>query len=87
MAYNHSNAQSSSYVGNESNNDANWSPDLDPEDLLELQAAQNDPSKIVAELPKESARMGTFSAVCLVVNRMIGKLSLYLLLGSELMVQ
>lgn len=79
MAYTHSNGQSSSYVGHESNIDTGWSPDLAPEDLLELQAAQNDPSKIVAQLPKESARMGTFSAVCLVWNRMIGKLSCFYL--------
>lgn len=77
MAYNsgYSNGRGSSFVGYESNLDTEWSPDLDANDLQELQAAQNDPSKIVTQLPKESARMGYFSATCLVLNRMIGRLS------------
>jgi hypothetical protein len=50
-----------------------WSPDLDPDDLRELQEAQHDPSKIVVSLPKESVRMGYFSTLCLLWNRMIGK--------------
>jgi hypothetical protein len=78
MAYTsgYSNGHSSSLPGTGSNFDTEWSPDLDPDDLRDLQAAQNDPSKIVAQLPKESARMGYYSAICLVVNRMVGMLSL-----------
>jgi hypothetical protein len=52
-----------------------WTPDLDPDDLRELQEAQHDPSKIVVKLPKESARMGYFSTLCLLFNRMIGNRS------------
>ncbi len=48
------------------------SRNLDPDDLRELQAAQNDPTKIVSELPKESFCMGYYSAVCLIFNCMIG---------------
>lgn len=50
-----------------------WSPDLDPDDLRELQEAELDPSKIVAKLPSEAARLGYFSTLCLIFNRMIGK--------------
>jgi len=50
-----------------------WSPDLDPDDLRDLQEAQHDPSKIIAKLPKESARLGYFSCRCLISNRLIGK--------------
>lgn len=84
MAYNsgNSNGHSSSFFGRESNLDADWSPDLDPDDLRELQAAQNDPSKLIAQLPKESVRMGYFSAVCLILNRMIGRL--FFLLSANL---
>ena len=55
--------------------DMHWSPGLDPDDLRALQAAEQDPSKIVVKLPKESARMGYFSTVCLLFNRMIGRTS------------
>jgi hypothetical protein len=60
-------------VGNESGFDTEWSPDLDPDDLRELQAAKQDPSKIISILPRESARLGYFSTVCLIFNRMIGR--------------
>lgn len=60
-------------ASNESEFDAEWSPDLDPDDLYELQAAQQDPSKIISKLPSVSARLGYYSAVCLIFNRMIGK--------------
>lgn len=59
-------------VSSESDYDTEWTPDLDPDDLLELQAAEQDPSKIVANLPKESHRLGYYSTVCLIFNRMIG---------------
>ncbi|KAH8649408.1 amino acid permease-domain-containing protein [Tricladium varicosporioides] len=59
-------------VENESEFDMEWSPDLDPDDLRELQAAQQDPSKIISSLPRESARLGYYSTVCLIFNRMIG---------------
>jgi hypothetical protein len=55
-----------------------WSPGLDPDDLRELQAAQHDPTKIVSELPKEAVRLGYYSSICLIFNRMIGKLRLVL---------
>lgn len=60
-------------IGNESELDTEWSPDLDPDDLRELQAAQLDPSKIISILPRESARLGYYSTVCLIFNRMIGR--------------
>jgi hypothetical protein len=60
-------------ISTESDPDAEWSPDLDPDDLRELQEAQHDPSKIVAKLPKESARLGYFSCLCLISNRLIGR--------------
>jgi hypothetical protein len=60
-------------ISTESEPDPEWSPDLDPDDLRELQAAQNDPSKVVAKLPKESARLGYFSCLCLISNRLIGR--------------
>ncbi|HEU0049201.1 MAG TPA: hypothetical protein VFQ43_16540 [Nitrososphaera sp.] len=60
-------------IGTESGFDTEWSPDLDPDDLLELQAAQKDPSKLIAKLPKESARLGYYSTLCLIANRLIGK--------------
>lgn len=60
-------------VGVEPNFDMEWRPGLDPDDLRELQAAEQDPSKIVVKLPKESSRMGYFSTVCLLFNRMIGE--------------
>jgi hypothetical protein len=60
-------------VGNESELDTEWSPDLDPDDLRELQVAQQDPSKIISMLPRESARLGYYSTVYLIFNRMIGK--------------
>lgn len=53
--------------------DPEWSPDLDPEDLLELEAAEHDPSKIISRMPRESVRLGYFSTICLISNRMIGK--------------
>jgi hypothetical protein len=51
-----------------------WDPDLDPNDLRELQDAEQDPTKIISELPKEAARMGYYSTICLIFNRMIGML-------------
>lgn len=35
--------------------DPEWSPDLDLDDLREVQAVQHDPSKIIAKLSKDSA--------------------------------
>lgn len=52
--------------------DTEWKPDLDADDLLDLQAAQQDSSKIVSSLPRESNRLGYYSTVCLIFNRMIG---------------
>jgi hypothetical protein len=52
--------------------DLEWKPDLDADDLLDLQAAQQDGSKIVSSLPRESNRLGYYSTVCLIFNRMIG---------------
>lgn len=66
-------------IGNESGFDTEWSPDLDPDDLRELQAAQRDPSKLIAKLPKESARLGYFSTFCLIANRLIGKVRKFVL--------
>jgi hypothetical protein len=60
-------------VYTEPSSDTEWSPGLDPDDLRELQAAESDPSKIVVRLPKVSARMGYFSTLCLLFNRMIGR--------------
>jgi len=60
-------------IGTDSGFDTEWSPDLDPDDLRELQAAQNDPSKLIAKLPKESARLGYYSTFCLIANRLIGR--------------
>jgi len=51
-----------------------WNPELDPNDLRELQDAEQDPTKIISELPKEAARMGYYSTICLIFNRMIGML-------------
>jgi hypothetical protein len=56
-----------------SDEDPEWSPDLDPEDLLELEVAEQDPSKIISRMPRESVRLGYFSTICLISNRMIGK--------------
>ncbi len=60
-------------IGTESEFNPEWSPDLDPDDLRELQEAEQDPSKIIAKLPRESARLGYYSTVCLLFNRMIGR--------------
>lgn len=60
-------------INPESESYPEWSPDLDPDDLRELQEAQHDPSKIVAKLPRESARLGYFSCLCLISNRLIGR--------------
>ena len=60
-------------VGTKSGFDTEWSPDLDPDDLRDLQAAQQDPSKIIAKLPKESSRLGYYSTLCLISNRLIGR--------------
>jgi hypothetical protein len=49
-----------------------WVPDLDPDDLLELQEAEHDPSKIVARLPSQEMRLGYFSTLLLIANRRIG---------------
>ena len=59
-------------IGIESSFDTEWSPDLDPDDLRELQAAQKDPSKLISKLPKESGRLGYYSTLCLISNRLIG---------------
>jgi len=55
-----------------------WAPELDPDDLRELQEAQENPSKIIARLPSEAARLGYFSSICLIFNRMIGKTSFHM---------
>jgi len=60
-------------MGAESGDDPEWSADLDPDDLRELQAAQQDPSKVIAKLPKESSRLGYYSCLCLISNRLIGR--------------
>lgn len=59
-------------VDDNSQSNTEWSPDLDPNDLRELQEAEQDPTKIISELPKEAARMGYYSTICLIFNRMIG---------------
>jgi hypothetical protein len=61
-------------VSTDSELDTEWSPELDPEDLVELREAEQDPSKIIAKLPKESARLGYYSTLCLMSNRLIGEL-------------
>ena len=38
-----------------------------------IQEAEHDPFKIIAKLPKESARLGYFSCLCLISNRLIGR--------------
>jgi hypothetical protein len=53
--------------------DTEWSPDLDPEDLRDLQAAEHESTQFIYKLPKESSRMGYYSTVCLIFNRMIGR--------------
>lgn len=52
--------------------DMEWTPDLDAEDLRELEAAEENPDKIVSTLPRESSRLGYYSTICLIFNRMIG---------------
>lgn len=52
--------------------DEEWTPDLDAEDLAELQAAEQDSTQFISKLPRESNRMGYYSTVCLIFNRMIG---------------
>jgi hypothetical protein len=59
-------------VGHDSEFNTEWSPNLDPDDLQELRAAQQDPTKIISELPREAVRMGYYSTICLIFNRMIG---------------
>jgi len=59
-------------MGHDSEFSTEWSPDLDPDDLQELRAAQQDPTKIISELPREAVRMGYYSTICLIFNRMIG---------------
>lgn len=54
-----------------------WKPDLDADDLLDLQAAQQDSSKIISSLPREGNRLGYYSTVCLIFNRMIGMCRYY----------
>jgi hypothetical protein len=66
-------SNSATGISTESEFNPEWSPDLDPDDLRELQAAEQDPSKIVAKVPKESARLGYYSTLCLISNRMIGR--------------
>ena len=51
-----------------------WSPGLDENDLQELREAEKDASKIVFKLPSEATRLGYFSALCLIANRMIGEI-------------
>ena len=55
--------------------ETDWSPDLDPDDLRDLMAAEHDPVKILQRMPRESSRMEYYATVCMVFNRMIGKLS------------
>ena len=59
--------------GTESKVEPEWTPDLDPDDLRELQEAERDPTKVVSKLPSEAARLGYFSTLCLIFNRMIGR--------------
>jgi hypothetical protein len=49
-----------------------WTPELDAADLRDLQEAEQDPSRIISRLPREAARLGYFSTICLIFNRMIG---------------
>ncbi len=63
---------------------AEWSPELDPADLRELQEAEQDPSKIISRLPREAARLGYFSTICLIFNRMIGARSFVLIMIQSL---
>jgi hypothetical protein len=49
-----------------------WAPGVDARDLEALQNARNDDSKIVEEAPEEPNRMGYYSILCLVFNRMVG---------------
>ena len=49
-----------------------WGPDLDQEDLDMLQQAREDPHAIVEERPRGPQRLGYFSVLCLIFNRMIG---------------
>jgi hypothetical protein len=60
-------------AGDEPKPEASWSPELDADDLLELQAAQQDSSKIISSRPREPNLLGYYSTVCLIFNRMIGK--------------
>jgi hypothetical protein len=53
--------------------ESNWSPELDADDMLELQAAQQDSSKIISSRPRESNLLGYYSTICLIFNRMIGE--------------
>jgi len=71
-------------IGPVSEFNTEWSPDLDPDDLQELRAAQQDPTKIISELPREAVRMGYYSTICLIFNRMIGMSQNTLLIGGKL---
>jgi hypothetical protein len=46
-----------------------WTEGLDDEDLDELRQAHHDETKIVLESP---IRLGYYSLLCLILNRMIG---------------
>ena len=48
-------------TGHDSEFNPEWSPDLDPDDLRELRAAQQGPTKIISELPRGAVRMGCYS--------------------------
>jgi hypothetical protein len=49
--------------------DTQWAEGLDDEDLDALRQARGDDTKIVLESP---VRLGYFSLLCLIMNRMIG---------------
>jgi hypothetical protein len=71
-------------MGPDSEFSTEWSPDLDPDDLQELRAAKQDPTKIISQLPGEAVRMGYYSTICLIFNRMIGMSQDTLPVGVEL---
>lgn len=86
MAYSSSGPIALGTGATSSDYDTEWSPDLDADDLRELQEAQNDPSKTIFDLPRESARLGFFSTLCLIFNHMIGKYAVGEVLDPALMV-
>lgn len=46
--------------------------DLDPEDLQLLRDAEKNPDALVTDTPNNQ-KMKTFSVICIIVNRMIGR--------------